>query len=78
MVKYGIREHHESQERARVLAMMSLRLRLIALTLWSKLWIQRAFPQLNVVPGSVLGVYEEFAMEMRDYLGLRDRAAPQL
>ena len=48
---------------------MTARLRFIALLTWCGLWIQWVIPTLNLMPASILAVYETFAEERRVLFG---------
>jgi hypothetical protein len=56
---------NEQKARVQSLIVMTARLRFVALLTWCGLWIQWVFPTLNLMPGSILAVYETFAEERR-------------
>ena len=61
----------ETQVRARSLSAIALRLRLLSLGLWSSLWLQRVFPQLDLMPSSVITGYNKLARTLSGYLAAR-------
>ena len=58
----------ETHVQARSLSATALRLRLASLGLWSSLWFQRIFPQLDLMPGSVINAYDKLAVNLNLYL----------
>jgi len=73
LIRSAPTDRPEVEERMRVLAVSSFRLRLAMLAVWGGLWCQWAFPNLDLTPGSLLAAYEEFAARMRVYLTFLDR-----
>ena len=59
---------NEATVRAQTLAVKAARLRVMTMLLWSGLWIQWAFPALDLTPNSILTAYEMFDAESRDRL----------
>ena len=57
----------EAADRANYLSWLALRLRIGCLGFWLGLWLQRAFPQLNLMPGSVIHTYKYLADDIAIY-----------
>lgn len=53
---------------AESLARMCFRIRILSVMLWNALWLQRLFPELNLVPDSLVDRYSEFIDRVRAYL----------
>jgi hypothetical protein len=58
----------ETQLRARLLSASVVRLRLASLGLWSSLWFQRMFPQLDLMSGSLVTAYDQLSVNLNLYL----------
>jgi hypothetical protein len=56
--------------KAESLSKMCFRIRILSLALWNALWLQRLFPELNLMPASLVDRYAEFIARMRVYLAL--------
>ena len=58
----------KSEVRAESLSRMCFRIRILSVMLWNALWLQRLFPELNVMPYSLVDRYKEFIAGMKSYL----------
>ena len=63
-------EFAEAPERARSLSALAFRLRVASLGLWSSLWLQRVFPQFDLMPTSLISVYEDLTDNLKLYIAL--------
>jgi hypothetical protein len=63
-------EFAEAPERARSLSALAFRLRIASLGLWTSLWLQRVFPQFDLMPTSLAPVYEDLTDNLKLYMGL--------
>jgi len=65
----------QAQSQAQLLSAVAFRLRLASLGFWIGLWLQRMFPQVDLMPGSLITAYEKLAGNVGLYLALPpDRA----
>jgi hypothetical protein len=71
LVRSDARESLETQARARSLSTLALRLRLASLGLWGTLWLQRLFPQFDLMPNSLIARYDKLAGGVSTYLVVR-------
>lgn len=58
----------EDGSKAEALSKLCFRIRILSLILWNALWLQRLFPELNLMPASLVDRYTEFVARMRAYL----------
>jgi hypothetical protein len=65
LVRCAASNSHPAHKQPRSLSLQSFRLRIASLGLWITLWLQWAFPELDLMPGAVIGIYEDFAGHMR-------------
>lgn len=70
LVRPDAKESSERQ-RARSLSTLALQLRLASLGLWSTLWLQRVFPQFDLMPSSLITGYDRLARSVSTYLTVR-------
>lgn len=54
--------------KAETLSKLCFRIRILSLALWNALWLQRLFPELNLMPAALVNRYTEFIARMRIYL----------
>ena len=47
---------------------MCFRIRILSIMLWNALWLQWLFPELNLMPASLVDRYAEFIAGMKTYL----------
>ena len=63
-------EFAEAPERARSLSALAFRLRVASLGLWTSLWLQRVFPQFDLMPTSLISVYENLTENLKLYIAV--------
>jgi len=71
LVRTDVKESSETHTRARALSTLALRLRLASLGLWSTLWLQRLFPEFDLMPNSLMAGYDKLADGVSTYLVVR-------
>ena len=67
------KEFAEAPERARSLSALAFRVRVASLGLWSGLWLERVFPQLDLMPTSLISVYEDLTDNLKLYMRLHPK-----
>jgi len=63
-------EFATAPEQARLLSVVAFRLRVASLGFWTSLWLQRVFPQLDLIPGTLISAYENLASNAKLHIGL--------